>query len=115
MDRIELNFGRGIRFIVVMILASSIISLLFRCAGVMDLPALSQWESNLIGIGVWAVAFAIAAVDASQQARRLERPKQGVCPACGYDLRGSVSNVCSECGQPIPADDLETFNNDARP
>jgi predicted amidophosphoribosyltransferase len=27
----------------------------------------------------------------------------GYCANCGYDLRGSTSGICSECGQQISA------------
>src|SRR6185503_16154436 len=32
--------------------------------------------------------------------RKALRTKRGLCPACGYDLRGNAagSNVCPECG-----------------
>ena len=31
------------------------------------------------------------------------RPRPGHCPACGYDLRGSIgSTTCPECGEAIP-------------
>lgn len=31
-------------------------------------------------------------------------PKRvGFCDNCGYDLRGTVSDRCSECGTPVPA------------
>lgn len=30
--------------------------------------------------------------------RRRRRRRRGLCPMCGYDLRGSPSGVCSECG-----------------
>ena len=32
---------------------------------------------------------------------RYNRIKQGACPDCGYDLRGSP-HQCPECGHPIP-------------
>ena len=37
--------------------------------------------------------------------RRRERRRKaaGICVRCGYDLRGSNSGKCSECGEPIPA------------
>lgn len=31
--------------------------------------------------------------------RRWRRRKRGLCEGCGYDLRGNVSGVCSECGR----------------
>ncbi len=31
--------------------------------------------------------------------RRRLRIKRGLCPACGYDLRGSGASVCPECGK----------------
>ena len=31
--------------------------------------------------------------------RRWRRIKRGLCPACGYDLRGSTSQTCPECGK----------------
>lgn len=31
--------------------------------------------------------------------RRWRRRKRGLCVGCGYDLRGNVSGVCSECGK----------------
>ncbi len=33
--------------------------------------------------------------------RRWRRVKRGLCPACGYDLRGSSADVCPECGKPV--------------
>jgi hypothetical protein len=36
--------------------------------------------------------------------RLLTRPQCGVCPACGYDLRGSRhASRCPECGRPVDA------------
>ncbi len=32
--------------------------------------------------------------------RRRRRWRKGLCVACGYDLRGSPTGVCSECGEP---------------
>ena len=41
--------------------------------------------------------------------RRLDsRWRPGHCPACGYDLRGSVSENCSECGAPIAPDRVQS-------
>ena len=33
--------------------------------------------------------------------RRHRRRRKGLCGACGYDLTGNVTGVCSECGQSI--------------
>ena len=34
------------------------------------------------------------------------REREGLCPACGYDLRGSKNaTACPECGKPIESDD----------
>ena len=30
--------------------------------------------------------------------RRGSQRRAGLCPTCGYDLRGNVSGVCPECG-----------------
>ncbi len=38
------------------------------------------------------------AISATPWARRRRRAKQGLCIRCGYDLSGSESGVCSECG-----------------
>jgi hypothetical protein len=32
------------------------------------------------------------------------RTRAGLCSACGYNLRGCVSDNCPECGTPVPAD-----------
>ena len=36
--------------------------------------------------------------------RRTIRRKRGLCPACAYDLRGSASQMCPECGNAVKAD-----------
>ena len=33
---------------------------------------------------------------------RLERRGRGLCPDCGYNLRGNLSGVCPECGGNVP-------------
>lgn len=35
--------------------------------------------------------------------RRARRRKRGLCETCGYDLRGNVTGICSECGSTRPA------------
>ena len=45
----------------------------------------------------------------TEQAGTIE--PQGKCPACGYDLRGSVSPVCPECGTAKEWRQLSFFEN----
>ncbi len=35
--------------------------------------------------------------------RERHRLRHNLCVKCGYDLRGNVSGVCSECGAAVPA------------
>ena len=37
-------------------------------------------------------------------ARRIIRRKRGLCPNCGYDLRGTAQMICSECGHEVRAE-----------
>jgi hypothetical protein len=37
--------------------------------------------------------------------RKWRRIRRGLCPKCGYDLRGSTSQTCPECGGPTRYDD----------
>jgi hypothetical protein len=57
--------------------------------------------SLMIGLGVAGIAFpaaVLAAWGAYRQTLETERHKVGLCPRCGYDLRGSVGARCPECG-----------------
>ncbi len=53
----------------------------------------------------WGVACLLAAYPAVTfirgPLRRRRRRKRGLCIACGYDLTGNVTGVCSECGVAI--------------
>jgi hypothetical protein len=52
----------------------------------------------------WIAALAIAGFlfhDARRLIRKFRRCP-GTCTTCGYDLRGTVSDRCSECGMVIP-------------
>ena len=40
----------------------------------------------------------LAAVGSYRQTLETERHKVGLCPRCGYDLRGSMGLRCPECG-----------------
>jgi hypothetical protein len=44
--------------------------------------------------------FMVAASGAVRQRVRIKRSQ---CAACGYDLRGSASDQCPECGEALPA------------
>lgn len=46
-----------------------------------------------------ATAFLPLLVFVRGPLRRKRRRKRGLCEGCGYDLRGNVSGVCSECGK----------------
>ena len=35
-----------------------------------------------------------------RNARRTGRRDRGLCPSCGYSLRGNTSGACPECGTP---------------
>lgn len=43
-------------------------------------------------MGLFAVPFAL---------RRRRRIRRGLCPGCAYDLRGSASQTCPECGAAV--------------
>jgi hypothetical protein len=55
-----------------------------------------RWWLLLAAVSI----FLIPAGWVVQQAlRRARRSRRGLCTGCGYDLRGSVSGRCPECGQ----------------
>lgn len=43
--------------------------------------------------------------------RRKYQRLPGTCATCGYDLRGTASEVCSECGTPIPQKVRDEINS----
>jgi DNA-directed RNA polymerase subunit RPC12/RpoP len=53
----------------------------------------------LIGVPVSIVG----AVSTYRQTLETERHPVGLCPRCGYDLRGSMGMRCPECGRRITA------------
>lgn len=57
-----------------------------------------------IRVPYWFVALATGLIPGYWVARRFTRSrgKEGLCPACGYDLRASKDR-CPECGTPIPS------------
>jgi ABC-type dipeptide/oligopeptide/nickel transport system permease component len=53
----------------------------------------------------WFVRKGTLAVRAERAGElRAARARQGLCPACGYDLTGNTSGRCSECGETVNAD-----------
>ena len=65
-------------------------------------PPYSFW---LLEIPLWCPCVLFATYPAIAfirgPVRRCRRRRRGLCLRCGYDLRGSVSRVCSECGEAI--------------
>ena len=55
--------------------------------------------ANYISIPLWMPLTLIAVPTAYLWWRQRRRIRQGCCEVCGYDLRGSVSDRCSECGE----------------
>ena len=57
--------------------------------------ALSGLVAGMIAAGDWV------AVERPREALRRRR-RLGLCPRCGYDLRGSPGRICPECGGGAP-------------
>lgn len=59
---------------------------------------------TIIPIWYLAVLFAVCPIFTCVRGflRRRRRQRKGLCPECGYDLRGNVSGRCPECGKPVP-------------
>jgi hypothetical protein len=53
-------------------------------------------------LGIWAFLMVRRVTEPIRRwLRRRRRRQRGLCTSCGYDLRGTVSGICSECGQPV--------------
>ena len=60
--------------------------------------------SVFLGLVVAAISVPVALIagfSSYRQTLELERHKVGLCPKCGYDLRGSTGIRCPECGMRI--------------
>jgi len=58
----------------------------------------------VVGLPLWSaflVSLAASCIGAYPIIRRLHRRRHNLCVRCGYDLRGNVSGVCTECGIPV--------------
>ena len=53
---------------------------------------------GLLVMGIAAPVAVLAGVGSYRQTLETERHKVGLCPRCGYDLRGSMGLRCPECG-----------------
>ena len=53
---------------------------------------------GLLVMGIAAPVAVLAGVSSYRQTLETERHKVGLCPQCGYDLRGSMGLRCPECG-----------------
>lgn len=61
-----------------------------------------DWGEFFLDVRVLALLAApLAAAWVSHRVRNLRRWRQGVCLACGYDLRRLPEARCPECGTPL--------------
>ncbi len=63
----------------------------------------TRWDVVYVKLPLWMPVFLFlvlpATVVAVRSVRRRRRRDRGLCERCGYDLRGSVSGRCPECGR----------------
>ena len=64
------------------------------------LPLIPVWPGFAVNTLLYAAALWLLCAIPLHVRRRV-RMKRGRCPACGYELRGSASDVCSECGAAV--------------
>jgi hypothetical protein len=62
----------------------------------------TRWMTVIIAVFLMALLSLVCSLALIQGGRSLRRTsiKPGLCPKCGYDLRGhgSVTSTCPECG-----------------
>ena len=61
------------------------------------LPIEPLFKPLLINVVFYAALWSVLLIGYSSSKRR-SRTRRGLCPKCGYDLRGDYSTGCSECG-----------------
>ena len=66
------------------------------------LPLLPLWPGFVINT-IFCAAIVWMLFAAGGRMRRRRRIKRGLCPKCAYDLRGSDSKICPECGTAVKA------------
>jgi hypothetical protein len=64
------------------------------------LPLQPLWPGYAINTIFYGAMLWILFATPRSVRRRLRR-RRGLCPACAYDLRGSASQSCPECGRPV--------------
>ncbi len=64
------------------------------------IPLRPMWPELLANTLMYAAAFALGAISIRTLAtvRGRRRRERGLCPRCGYDLRGTAAERCPECG-----------------
>ena len=62
----------------------------------------SGWTDYLVHMPFWILLLAAGLPTGILWLRHRRLIQPGCCVGCGYDLRGSINNRCSECGRTIP-------------
>ena len=64
-------------------------------------PGLNDWEFNAPAWFVVLTCAALTAIPYASLRRDARRRRRGLCPTCGYDLRGAKHERCPECGETV--------------
>lgn len=62
------------------------------------------WGGLVGDLLIWS-SFSFVVISIPRWIRHRSRRRKGLCVNCGYDLRGTTSGVCSECGVPASTPD----------
>lgn len=63
-------------------------------------PARIHWRQTVAVVAFWSVVAGIGLIS-YHMCRTRRRRRRGLCVGCGYDLRGTPGNRCTECGRPF--------------